>query len=72
MAGENERENEGEGGRKGGGVGGWGGWMRGQCTGASIRREKCGALIRGSEKAAAAYTKGLSGREDWNVREEVR
>lgn len=34
-----------------------GGWMRGQCTGATIRREKCGGLMRGSEKAAAAYTK---------------
>lgn len=34
---------------------GKGGWMRGQCTGATIRREKCGGLMRGYEKAAAAY-----------------
>lgn len=29
--------------------------MRGQCTGATMRREKCGGLMRGYEKAAAAY-----------------
>lgn len=41
--------------------------MRGQCTGAPVRGEKCEGLMRGSEKAAAAYTKLLSRREDRKV-----
>lgn len=46
--------------------------MTGQCTGATVRNDKCEGLMRGTEKAAAAYTEELSGRLYRKVREEVR
>lgn len=46
--------------------------MRGQCTGASISREKCGTLIRASERDAAASTKGAHVGTDWKVIEDVK
>lgn len=42
--------------------------MKGQCTDATIRTEKCGRLMRGSEKAAAVNTKEVTGRQDREAR----